>query len=192
MKLSELNPPIIELPAGQRWHRVQLTRWTRSSVRRNGFNMPPFGTPTARFDLHHEPVAYLADSAETALYETSFRREAGNCAWQRLVDRSLVAFETRAGLRLVVLRGFEERFPVLQSERYESTRSFAHASRSAGHHGILYASAQHASHSCICLFEAGLALMKKVHSLPLVKPNTEQLLGAVVHAARGSQVPIVR
>ena len=128
-------------------------------------------------------MAYLADSAETALYETSFRREAGNCAWQRLVDRSLVAFETRAGLRLVVLRGFEERFPVLQSERYESTRSFALASRSAGHHGILYASAQHASHSCICLFEAGLALMKKVHSLPLVK-RKRQLITLLTSVGR--------
>lgn len=164
----------------------------RTSIRKNGYCLAPFGIPTARFDLPAESVAYLADTPQTALYETSFRREARSCSWDRLQKRSLVAFETRAGLKLVVLRGHEEQYPVLQSERYESTQAFALECRLAGFHGILYASAQHPSHACVCLFEAGMALTTRVATVPLIKPGTDQLHWAVVDAARGSEVPIAK
>ena len=164
----------------------------RTSFRRNGYCLAPFGIPSARFDLPTEPVAYLADTQQTALYETSFRREARSCSWERLQKRSLVEFETRAGLKLAVLRGIEEQYPVLQSERYESTQAFAQECRLAGLHGILYASAQHPMHACVCLFEAGLALTKRVATTPLIKPGTDQLHWAVLGAARGSEVPIAK
>jgi hypothetical protein len=53
----------------------------------------------------HPPVAtieaaYLADSPETALYESVFRREVRNCHWDRLLERAMVTFETRAGSRV--------------------------------------------------------------------------------------------
>lgn len=81
---------------------------------------------------------------------------------------------------------------MLQSLRYESTQSFAQDCRRQDLHGILYASAQHPYHGCLCLFKAGIEKMKRTSSTPLVKPGTEQLHKTVVVAARGSQVPIIR
>lgn len=75
MRLAELNPPIVELPAGQVFHRVQLSRPRAHSVVMNGLSMPPAGLRHGRFCLADEPVAYLADSPETALYESLLRRE---------------------------------------------------------------------------------------------------------------------
>ena len=144
-----------------------------------------------RFDLPDEPTAYLADSPETALYESLFRREVRSCHWDRLNQRSLVSFDGRAGLRLADLRGLEERYPVLQSMRYETSQKFAQDCRQQELHGILYASAQHPYHSCVCLFKAGMERTKKVTAFALVEPGSGNLLKSVANAARGSQVPIV-
>lgn len=57
---------------------------------------------------------------------------------------------------------------------------------------ILYASAQHPYHSYVCLFKSGIEKTKRISSMPLVKPGTEQLHKVVMVATRGSQVPIVR
>jgi len=57
---------------------------------------------------------------------------------------------------------------------------------------VLYASAQQPSHSCICLFKAGIERTKKLDAVALVQPGTGLLHKAVVLAARGSQVPILR
>lgn len=192
MNFKELNPPIIELPAHQIWHRVQRKTARKDSVRISGFVLAPSGGLAGRFDLADEPTAYLGDSPETALYESLFRREVRSCHWDRLQQRALVSFETLHRLRLVDLRGLEERYPVLQSLRYDSTQSFALDCRQRDLHGILYASAQHPYHGCVCLFKAGIEKTKRISSTPLVKPDTEQLHKAVMVAVRGSQVPIVR
>ncbi len=125
MNFNELNPPITELPARQIWHRVQRKTARIDSVRVNGFLLAPPDGLTGRFDLADESIAYLGDSPETALYESLFRREVRSCHWDRLQQRVLTCFETLYRLRLVDLRGLEERYPVLQSLRYESTQSFA-------------------------------------------------------------------
>jgi RES domain len=145
----------------------------------------------------HPPVAtieaaYLADSPETALYESVFRREVRNCHWDRLLERAMVTFETRASLRLADLRGLEERYPVLQSMRYETSQKFAQDCLKQGLHGILYASAQHPHHSCICLFKSGIEQTKKLTVFALVEPGTGHLFKSAANAARGSQVPIIR
>lgn len=157
-----------------------------------GFVLPPAGSLAGRFDLANEPTAYLADSAETALYESLFRREVRSCHWERLEQRSLVSFEGRMSLRLADLRGLEERYPVLQSMRYETSQKFAQDCRLQELHGILYASAQHPHHSCVCLFKAGMERTRKLNSSALVERASDALLKSVVNAARGSQVPIVR
>jgi hypothetical protein len=46
-------------------------------------------------------------------------------------------------------------------------------------------------HACIALFASGLAQVKKVVYLPLVKPGTRQLLTCVTDAARRSGVPLM-
>ena len=103
MNFKDLDPPIIETPAHQTWNRVQRTSARRDSVRFNGFVLAPTGSLAGRFDLANEPTAYLADSAETALYESLFRREVRSCHWERLEQRSLVSFGGRMSLRLADL-----------------------------------------------------------------------------------------
>ena len=75
MKFKDLNPAVIELPASYLFHRVQLIRPRANSLQMNGLSMPPVGLLHGRFCLPKEPVAYLADSQETALYESLLRRE---------------------------------------------------------------------------------------------------------------------
>ena len=192
MNFKDLHPPILEIPAHQTWHRVQRRSVRRGSVRLKGYVLAPTGGLTARFDMADEPIVYLADSPETALYESVFRREVRNCHWDRLLERTMVTFETRASLRLADLRGLEERYPVLQSMRYENSQKFAQDCRQQGLHGILYASAQHPHHSCVCLFKDGIEQTKKLTAFALVEPGTGNLLKSVANAARGSQVPIIR
>lgn len=192
MNLTDLNPPFIELPENQVWHRIQRARARFDSVRTRGFVLAPRGTMSGRFDLEDESTAYLADGELTALYESLFRREARSCHFDRLKERTLVSFRTAAGLRLVDLRGLEERFPVLQSLRYESTQAFAADCRREGAHGVLYASAQHPYHGCVCLFEEGIARMARTGNTPLVQTGTGRLHRSVMLAVHGSQVPIIQ
>ena len=185
------DPPIIELPTEQYWYRIQLNRALKQSVRSNGFILrPPIGA-AARFDLNDEPTAYLADSPETSMYESVFRREARNCSMQRLRARGLATFLTKKRLRLMDLRGMDEQFPVLVSQRYESTQKFAEACYCAELDGVIYSSAQHPSHSCLALFPTGISKMRRLSAIPLVKRDTIQLLPSVLAAIRGSQVPLV-
>lgn len=192
MNFKDLDPPIVETPAHQIWHRIQRTSARRESVRFNGYVLAPAGSLAGRFDLANELTAYLADSAETALYESLFRREARSCHWEQMEQRSLVSFEGRTSLRLADLRGLEERFPVLLSMRYETSQKLAQDCREQALHGILYASAQHPHHSCVCLFKAGMERTKKITTFRLVAPVTGNLLKPVINAARGSQVPIIQ
>lgn len=186
------TPPILEIPARQVWHRVQRKTARKDSVRHKGYVLTPPGGLAGRFDLADEATAYLADSPETALYESLFRREVRSCHFSRVEQRALLSFETQAPLRLADLRGLEAHYPVLQSMRYETSQAFARACRQQGLHGVLYASAQHASHGCVCLFMAGMERTRKLTAEALVQPGTGLLHKAVVLAARGSQVPVVK
>ena len=186
------TPPILEVPAHQVWHRVQRKTARKDSVRHKGYVLTPPGGLAGRFDLADEATAYLADSPETALYEGLFRREVRSCHLSRIEQRALLSFETLAPLRLVDLRGLEAHYPVLQSMRYEASQAFAAACRQQGLHGVLYASAQHPSHSCVCLFGAGIDRTRKLGAVALLQPGTGLLHNAVVLAARGSLVPILR
>ena len=135
------------------------------------------------------PAALISRTNPPRTWVTARRRR---CHWDRLQQRVLSSFAPLHRLRLVDLRGLEERYPVLQSLRYDATQSFVLDCRQQDLHCILYASAQHPYHSCVCLFKAGIEKTKHISSTPLVKPDTEQLHKAVMAAARGSQVPIVR
>jgi RES domain len=191
MKLHDLNPPILEIPKQERWHRIQRIKAIKGSVRSNGFVLPPAGLLSSRFDLADQATAYLADSAETALYESLFRRESRSCTMATLSQRAVVVFETKQRLRLADLRGHEEPFPVLQSLRYATTQQLAQDCARHGLHGLLYASAQHPYHSCLCVFASGIALMRRLTITPLVEPSSLRLHKAVANAAYGSRVPLL-
>ncbi len=94
-------------------------------------------------------------------------------------------------LRLTDVRALAEPYPVLQAQRITVTQGFAQECRAQQLDGIVYASAQHPLHACVALFESGMAQVKKVSSLPLVKSCTKQLLTCVTDAARRSGVPLM-
>ena len=191
MKFKDLHPPILELAPGQTFHRVQLTRARKTSVRINGFLLAPTGLQSGRFCLPSEATAYLADSEHTALYESIFRREVHSRSLDDLARKSLVTFATKGRLRLADVRALAEPYPVLQAQRIAITQGFAQECRAQQLDGIVYASAQHPLHACVALFESGMAQVKKVSSLPLVRPGTRQLLTCVTDAARRSGVALL-
>ena len=141
--------------------------------------------------MRAEATAYLADSELTALYESIFRRDVHSRSLDELARKSLVQFITKGRLRLADLRNLAEPYPVLQAQRIAITQAFAQECRAQLLDGIVYASAQHPQHACIALFASGMMQVKKVASLPLVKPGTRQLLTCVTDAARRSGVPLV-
>jgi RES domain-containing protein len=192
MKFKDTQLPLIEVPPGQIWHRVQLKRALKQSVRINNLVLAPFGGLENRFDLPDESVAYLADSPETALYERFFRRKVTSLHIQQFEKRVLISVKSVASLRLVDVRNLAEQYPVLVSERLASTQALAAACRQSDVHGILYASAQHPQHACVCLFLSGVARIKKVAATELLQPGTGLMHTALVMAARGSQIPILK
>jgi hypothetical protein len=191
MNLKELKPPLIELPAGQTFFRVQLLRARPGTVKTNGLLLPPAGVLSGRFCLPDQVTAYLADSEDTALFESQFRRDTTSRSLGDLRKRALMQFTTTQPLRLVDLRPLAEPYPLLLSMRIEQTQALAHDCLKAGHQGLIYASAQHLQHACICLFPDGISALKRQLQSPLVRPGSRQLLHAVVEAARRSGVPLL-
>lgn len=191
MNLKELKPPLIELPAGQIFFRVQLLRARPGSVKTNGLLLAPAGALSGRFCLPDAPTAYLADSVDTALFESLFRRDTVSRSMGELRKRALLQFTTTQTLRLVDLRQLAEPYPVLQSLRVAQTQALARDAFKAGLQGLVYASAQHPQHACICLFHGGFPSLKRQHQWSLVQPGTRRLLHAVGDAARRSGVPLV-
>ncbi len=191
MNLKDLKPPLIELPAGQTFFRVQLLRARTGSVRTNGLLLPPAGVLSGRFCLPDQLTAYLADSADTALFEALFRRDTVSRSLMDLRKRALLQFTTIQRLRLVDLRPLAEPYPLLQSLRMAQTQALGRDCFQAGQDGLIYASAQHPQHACVCLFPRGIAALKRLHQWALVKPGSRQLLHPVVDAARRSGVPLI-
>ncbi|MGJ7535181.1 MULTISPECIES: RES family NAD+ phosphorylase [unclassified Variovorax] len=191
MNFKNFELPYVELPLQEPWYRIQRTHALPVSARVNGFILAPAGTLDGRFDLIDDVTAYLADTEETALYETRFRRELMACSLSQLRGYSAVCFKSERRLRLVDLRGMAEKFPGLQSPRHESTQALASECRNAALDGIIYSSAQHPQHVCICLFRQGMPKMKMQSSNPLVEPSTNALRPAVLRAAKGSLLPWV-
>ena len=190
MKFKDLNPSIIELAAPFVFYRVQLIRPRAKSVHLNGLSMPPVGLMYGRFCLPNEAVAYLADSPETALYESLLRRETTSRSLTELRRRNLVEFVTTGPLRLADLRGLAETYPVLLSRRVAQTQELAVDCRAIDLDGVVYASAQHPNHSSIALFLSGIAKLSKRNSQRLVKVGTNRLLQVLQMALWGSQVPL--
>ncbi|MDP9882232.1 uroporphyrinogen-III synthase [Variovorax boronicumulans] len=94
MNFNNFELPYVELPAQQSWYRIQRTRALPVSERVNGFILAPAGVLNGRFDLVDDVTAYLADTVETALYETRFRREAFACSLAQLREYSAVCFKS--------------------------------------------------------------------------------------------------
>lgn len=192
MNPNEFQPTYTEQPPGQRFLRLQRLRAMPGSIRTNGFILPPADILAARFDVAGASVAYLADSDLTALYETLFRRDAQNCTWDRLEVRALTEFRSTKPLRLVDLRGMEEKYPFLVSERLHETQALASRWHQDGLDGVLYASAQHPQHECTALFPGGIGKVKRVSVMPLIHPLYSTVLKSVQVASTHSKVPVIK
>lgn len=190
MKFKDLNPTVIELAAPYVFYRTQLIRPRATSVQMNGVAMPPVGLMQGRYCLPGEPVAYLADSPETALYESLLRRETASRDLSELRRRCLVEFVTTGTLRLADLRGLAETYPVLQSLRVAQTQELAADCRAMDLDGMVYASAQHPYHTCVALFQTGIQQLSKRNSQRLIKPGTNRLLQVLQTALWRSGVPL--
>lgn len=180
------------LPTGTSLFRIQWVRARRSTLVRGPLKLPPPGTGGGRFDLRHEAVAYLAETPETAAYETLARRETTILSLASLADRRLLTMRTTGPLRLADLRPHVSSFPVLHSLRYSETRELAEDIALQGHDGIVFASAQHPGGDCYAVFDKGQGLLKPVsRAVPLAVRGSGEVHSCVVTALRGSRVPVV-
>lgn len=182
--------PELRLPPGATLYRVQLRRARRNSQRIGPLRLAPPGLMSGRFDLHGAPVAYLAESPDTALYEAVFRREVLAVSLARLLQRSLLSLQTDASLTLADLRGHAAAWPVLQSLRFGATQTLAADLHGRGFDGIVYRSAQHHGQDCHALFGPALTHLRRGWSRPLVNAGGG-MHRLCVQALRGSQVPLV-
>lgn len=191
MKISYKHCVTIVVPPGHIFFRIQNTKKRKTSRVIKGMNLAPAGLKAGRFCLDNGVTAYLTDNERTALYESIFRREQRRTvALSDLRLKSLGKFVSQKNLRLVDVRGLEEEYPYLHSQRIELTQNLAQECSDAGFHGLLYSSAQHSHNECFCLFESGAKKLSMVDSWNLVKPGTNTLLECVADAAERSGVII--
>lgn len=182
--------PELRLPPGATLYRVQLSRARCDSQRIGPLRLAPPGLMSGRFDLSGAPVAYFAESPDTALYEAVFRREVLAVSLARLSQRSLLSLQTDSSLRLADLRAHAAAWPVLQSLRFVATQALAADLHRRGFDGIVYRSAQHHGQDCHALFGPALSHLRRGWSQPLVDASGG-LHQLCAQALRASQIPLV-
>lgn len=192
MRLDELNASLFELPRLSQLYRVQRLRARPGSVAIGPLRLPPVGLMVGRFDLVEAPVAYLATSPDTAIFETWARREARIAPFDALTRSGLLEVATLSGLTLLDLRHETNAYPVLQSIRWHETQELAAEAHARGLQGLIYSSAQQLGGSCVALFDLQPRSLKLIEKLPLVDPTGKQLLRVAAHALDRAKIPVVR
>jgi hypothetical protein len=192
MKLAELEHAVeFTFPSPSILYRVQRLRSRKGTVAIGPLRTPPRGLLVGRFDLVDDEVAYFAESAETAVYETLARREATSLSMATVAGRALLTLQTTAPIRLLDLRIHAGTWPVLQSLRLTETQQLAQDAHINGYDGFIYRSAQQHGADCIVLFGAdAMRCVKLVAKLPMASP-AGALHRSVVDAVRGAKIPFV-
>ena len=191
MKLKDiqfLSP--YKLPAGQSLYRVQRRAVTTKTIQRGPLKLAPLGMAVGRFDLKATPCAYLAESPETSLYESVFRREVTGVSMTRLAQQELVTVQITQEIDLGDLRPHAALWPVLQSLRYGETQELAETAFAAGYGGLLYRSAQQFGQDCIVWFDPPAGAVKLLSTTPLAN-GSGALSRWAYDAAQRSRVPLV-
>lgn len=194
MKLADLQVLVqFDLLAPQPLFRVQHARARAGTVKmgRGLLLLPPSHLMVGRFDRYGEPVAYLAERPETALYEALCRREATGVSYALLAQRALLSVQTTAQLSLLDLRPHTPSWPVLQSLRFDQTQGLAAEAHAVGFVGIVYRSAQQYGMDCYALWGPALTALHRVSLEGLLEPHTGNLYSALATALQGSQVPLL-
>jgi hypothetical protein len=191
MKLSDLQYAVeSDLRAPSILYRIQRQRSRPGTVAVGPLRVAPSGLLRARFDLPHLEVGYFAESGETAVYESLARRDDSFLAMSVLAGRALLTVSTVQTLPLLDLRPHAGAWPVLQSERYESTQELALEAHELHYQGLVYRSAQQYGADCYVLFGEALKALRLVSKQLLVHPRTGALHQAAAAAVLGSQVPL--
>ena len=170
--------------------RVQRLRARPGSAAIGPVRMAPAGTLSGRFDLANEVTGYFADSATTAVLESTVRRETLAVSMTLLKTRLELVVHTTRPLGLLDLRPFATQWPVLQSLRLSETQALANDAVAAGFDGVIYRSAQHYGQDCYALFGAAMSALKLIQKLPLVDPLTGRLHRAAHEALTRGKAPL--
>lgn len=191
MKLHDLQyAPTTSLAVSQTVYRVQRSRAHPDSVRVGALRLAPAADTSSRFAIGTEPVAYFAESPETALYESLVRREAVLLSMKMVSARALLCLRTTRSLQLLDLRPHAPSWPVLQSLRFEATQGIAKDALATGFDGIVYRSAQQYGQDCLVVFGLAADAFKLAWRKPLVRPDGA-LHQALATAIRGGQIMVV-
>lgn len=171
--------------------RIQRLRNRKGARRYGGIRVSGAGEPLrGRFDLGQAPVAYFAESPETAVYEVMARREAEILSVADAALRGLLYATCRRPLRLLDVRPHANAWPFLQATRFQATQQLARSVANAGYEGLVYKSAQQHGADCFAIFgEAALRSIRVTASENLVGPNGE-LHQALSSAARGAAIMV--
>lgn len=191
MNLNDLNYiSTFTLAQGQTFFRVQRAKTGKQTVRRGPLKLGPCGLLNGRFDLPGAPCAYIAETPETALFESVFRREATSVSVSSLRRLEALAVQLASPLALADLRPHAATWPVLQSLRLHETQELSAQLNAAGFGGVIYRSAQQYGHDCVVVFNPGATLFKSVWRTLLVDAQG-RLSRHVALAAQTSKVPLV-
>lgn len=191
MKLHDLQylPPVT-LAASQTVYRVQRTKARPGAVTVGPWRTAPIGDMSGRFALARTVTGYVAESPETAVYESLVRREAVSLSLRNAANRQLLCLRTTRPVALLDLRPHAASWPVLQSLRFPVTQAIAAGALAEGFEGIAYRSAQHHGQDCFVVFGAGLKSFKLVwrQALLLADGSMHQALASAI---RGGQIMLV-
>ena len=142
---------------------------------------------SGRFALAMAETGYVAESPETAIYESLVRREAVSLSISNAAGRQLLCLRTIRPVQLLDLRQHASTWPVLQSLRFSATQEMAAEALAAGYEGIAYRSAQYYGQDCFVVFGAGLKAFKLVWRKALLLPDGS-MHQALAIAIRGGQI----
>lgn len=188
MKLHDLQylPPVT-LAASQTVYRVQRIRARPGVASVGPLKMAPIGDMSGRFALAGTETVYVAESPETAVYESLVRREAVSLSLSSAAGRQLLCLRTTRPVQLLDLRQHASSWPVLQSLRFSATQQVAAEAWVEGFEGIAYRSAQHYGQDCFVAFGAVLKAFRLVWRKALMLPDGS-MHQALATAVRGGQI----
>lgn len=190
MKLQDLQylPPTT-LATSQTVYRVQRARPRPGSQTIGPLKLAPAGDTSSRFAVPTAVAGYVAESPETAVYESLVRREAVALSLSQAAGRTLLCLRTARPLQLLDLRPHASSWPVLQSLRFAATQEVAREAVMAGFAGIAYRSAQQHGMDCFVIYGDALEALRLVWRKPLLRLDGAMHV-ALASAIRGGQITV--
>lgn len=190
MKLQDLpNLASCTLPTSQPYYRIQRTAAAPGAASVGHLKMAPPGVMNGRFSLASTLTCYVAETPETAVYESLVRRETVSLSISTAAARQLLCLRATRTIQLLDLRPHASSWPVLQSLRFSSTQQIAAEALAKGFAGVAYRSAQHYGQDCFVVFGSFIKRLELVWCEPLLMPDGT-MHKALFAAIRGGQITV--